>query len=380
MHKTMGAAPEPAMFDPADKDQERLPLTRAFVVAFAQAEEARARVVEQAKPAGDSGHSEESDESAPRADARQHADALATQLQVATRKLARDAMAWTGAAGEADIAAAQYAYVALLDELLLFSAWPGASAWETQPLEARIFGTRAAGERVPTAIEALLAQRDPAQRDLANVYLACLTLGFKGRLRGEAGALRHDQLRHALFAFAMQRDPEPERLGARLERTALTPGEVRPLGQMFPDRARLALLVGGGCAVLIAISELLWVYATAPVRPALDRFEAISLTAERPTHVDAATTSGVVLPPNGARGREGTVRPLAPFGGSAPPSPSTGERPAPQTPGTPTVSTTPTEALAQMPSAAVQRVVAVTVGTRDGDDANADTTQTGVRP
>jgi type IV/VI secretion system ImpK/VasF family protein len=229
-------------------------------------------------------------------DPKREADALATQLQAATRKLARDAMAWTGAAGEPDIAAAQYAYVALLDEFLLFSSWSGAGVWETYPLEARIFGTRAAGERIPAAIEALLAQRDPAQRDLAHVYLACLTLGFRGRLRGESGALRHDQLRHALFAFSLQRDPEPDRLGASLEHTALAPREARPLTQMFPDRSRFGLFVGGGFAALVAVSQLLWLFATAPVRPALDQFEAASPAAGRPAPVSPTSTSGMVLP------------------------------------------------------------------------------------
>jgi type IV/VI secretion system ImpK/VasF family protein len=275
------------MLDASDNSDERLPLLRAFVVAFAFAENARVRVVAQAASAANA--------QTP-ADPQREADALATQLQAATRKLARDAMAWTGAAGEADIAAAQYAYVALLDELLLFSAWTGASAWETYPLEARIFSTRAAGERIPAAIENLLAQRDPAQRDLANVYLACLTLGFRGRLRGEAGALRHDQLRHALFAFAMQRDPEPDRLGAPLERAALAPRETRPLTQMFPDRARLALFVGIGFAALLGLSQLLWLYATAPVRPSLTQFETVSMAQGRPASVSHTSTSGVVLP------------------------------------------------------------------------------------
>jgi len=275
------------MLDAGDNSDERLPLMRAFVVAFAFAENARTRVVAQAASAANP--------QTP-ADAQREADALATQLQSATRKLARDAMAWTGAAGEADVAAAQYAYVALLDELLLFSAWTGASAWETYPLEARIFSTRAAGERIPAAIESLLARRDPSQRDLANVYLACLTLGFRGRLRGEAGALRHDQLRHALFAFAMQRDPEPDRLGAPLERAALAPHETRPLTQMFPDRARLALFVGIGFAALLGVSQLLWLYATAPVRPSLTQFETVSMAAGRPANMGHTSTSGVVLP------------------------------------------------------------------------------------
>jgi type IV/VI secretion system ImpK/VasF family protein len=287
------------MLDASDTGDERLPLMRAFVVAFAFAENARLRAVAQAASAA----SATSVANAPGAanteapaDPQREADALATQLQSATRKLARDAMAWTGAAGEADIAAAQYAYVALLDELLLFSAWNGASAWETFPLEARIFGTRAAGERIPAAIETLLAQRDPSQRDLANVYLACLTLGFRGRLRGEAGALRHDQLRHALFAFAMQRDPEPGRLGAPLERAALATRETRPLTQMFPDRARLALVVGGGFAVLLGVSQLLWLYATAPVRPSLEQFETVSIAEGRPARLNHTSTTGVVMP------------------------------------------------------------------------------------
>ncbi|WP_165979422.1 DotU family type IV/VI secretion system protein [Paraburkholderia guartelaensis] len=359
------------MLDASDPSDERLPLMRAFVVAFAFAENARLRAVAQAANAASAASAASAE--AP-ADPQRDADALATQLQSATRKLARDAMAWTGAAGEADIAAAQYAYVALLDELLLFSAWNGASAWETYPLEARIFGTRAAGERIPAAIETLLAQRDPAQRDLANVYLACLTLGFRGRLRGEAGALRHDQLRHALFAFAMQRDPEPDRLGAPLERAALAPRETRPLTQMFPDRARLALFVGGGFAALLVVSQLLWLYATAPVRPSLEQFETVSLAQGRPAQASHTSTTGMVQP------RARTVRRMRP------PAPPVDVQAMPQTqdtPAAPPVSTTPPATLAL----AARRIVTVSAqNADDADDADdageegPDATPRGARP
>ncbi|WP_233809714.1 DotU family type IV/VI secretion system protein [Paraburkholderia sp. HP33-1] len=288
------------MLDAGDKSEERLPLMHAFVTAFAYAEQARGRYTMPTASETDA-HTDVQPAGKPAADPHSTADALATQLQAATRKLARDAMAWTGAAGEADIAAAQYAYVALLDERLLFTDWPGASAWETQPLEARIFGTRAAGERLPDAIETLLAQRDPAQRDLANVYLACLTLGFKGLLRGESGALRHDQLRHALFAFSVQRDPEPDRIGAPLELSALAPRETRPLTQTFPDRMRLGLLLGGGCAVMVGISHLLWLFATAPVRTALDQFEAVSLAGVRSVREGVVTVPRVQASPSHAQ-------------------------------------------------------------------------------
>jgi type IV/VI secretion system ImpK/VasF family protein len=337
---------EPKLAEVADSNIQRSPLSRAFVGAFMQAQIARARIATQfatAKLDPDeiaSFHSadegEEPDDALyaaadgamanPASGQSEHGvDTLASQLQAATRKLARDAMAWTGAAGEADIAAAQFAFAALLDELLVFSDWPGASAWEAQPLEARIFGTRSAGERVPDAIETLLAQRDPARRDLANVYLSCLELGFKGKLRGEAGAMRLDQLRHALFGFAMQRDPDPARIATPLDEAALPQRETRMLTQMFPDRARFALLVLGGCAALLGASHALWWYETVPVRPALAQFEAVSIDDAQSTGTRAsgAVAPGVAPPANG---NGGAMR------GTTVPVPSGADRPNPANP------------------------------------------------
>jgi type VI secretion system protein ImpK len=266
----------------SDERDERGPLTRAFVAAFEHATAARTAIERRLEEPFD-----------PAA----QADELAAQLAAAARRLAREAMAWTGAAGETDIAAAQYAFVVLLDELLLFSDWPGSAAWEARPLEVRVFGTHAGGERLPDAIEALLAQRDPSQRDLANVYLACLMLGFKGRLRGEAGSLRHDQLRHALFAFAMQRDAEPGRLAAPLERAGVAPGRAAALTQMFPDHARLALLLGIGVCVMLGLSHLAYSFATAPVRPSVTQFRSVALLdTSATTRVDRSSVSGVVMP------------------------------------------------------------------------------------
>lgn len=342
------------MSEAADSNIQRSPLSRAFVGAFMQAQTARSRIAAQfavakldvdeiaafdaANESADDGEDMHADAQADIANALPAsaqggdiADLLATQLQAVTRKLARDAMAWTGAAGEADIAAAQFAFVALLDELLVFSDWPGASAWEAQPLEARIFGTRSAGERVPDAIETLLAQRDPGRRDLANVYLACLELGFKGKLRGETGAMRLDQLRHSLFGFAMQRDPDPARIATPLDEVALPPREPRMLTQMFPDRARFVLLVLGGCAALLGASHAIWWYETAPVRVALAQFEGISVADAQAmdSRASGAVAPGVA-PPAGNNGNSGNsggaargtatpVSPVSPGGNPAQP-------------------------------------------------------------
>ena len=263
---------------------ERAPLTRAFVDAFRRAMETR-DVLNRASEAPQE----------VLAQTESVTDRVAAQLASVTRRLAREAMAWTGAAGETDIAAAQYAFVALLDELLLFSDWPGHAAWEAKPLEVRVFGTRSAGERLPDAMEALLVERDPSQRDLANVYLACLILGFRGRLRGQAGSLRHDQLRHALFAFAMQRDAEPAHLAEPLERVALMPRRTVSLTKMFPDNARFVALLGVGVFVLLGLSHLLWSLATAGVRPSVIQFQAIALADATPTPASNKSISGAVL-------------------------------------------------------------------------------------
>lgn len=103
-----------------------------------------------------------------------------------TRRLWRSAFASVGDAAGVQVKAMVYAFVALVDETLVFSAWPGQGAWQEKPLESHLYGSRQAGEYLPLAIKRLLDERAPASRDLANVYLQCLILGFRGRLRGRA--------------------------------------------------------------------------------------------------------------------------------------------------------------------------------------------------
>lgn len=98
-----------------------------------------------------------------------------------TRRLWRSAFASVGDAAGVQVKAMVYAFVALVDETLVFSAWPGQGAWQEKPLESHLYGSRQAGEYLPLAIKRLLDERAPASRDLANVYLQCLILGFRGR-------------------------------------------------------------------------------------------------------------------------------------------------------------------------------------------------------
>ncbi len=77
---------------------------------------------------------------------------------------------------------AYYAMAALADDILEFEV--GGGGWLGHLLEARLFGSRAAGDRLLDMIAALdSAPRTRANGDLAMVYLTVLALGFRGRLR-----------------------------------------------------------------------------------------------------------------------------------------------------------------------------------------------------
>lgn len=76
---------------------------------------------------------------------------------------------------------AQYLMVALADEMLLHGeGWSGREQWMDNLLELSLFGTRVAGEKLFQNLDSLLAMRTP-DPDLMAVYLAVLSLGFRGR-------------------------------------------------------------------------------------------------------------------------------------------------------------------------------------------------------
>lgn len=175
-----------------------------------------------------------------------------------TRRLWRSAFASVGESSSQQVKAMVYAFVALLDETLLFTPWAGQGAWQDKPLESRLYGSRNAGERLPVAIKKLVDERAPASRDLANVYLQCLILGFHGRLRGQRGQAIHEKWRHALFALAWQRDPSYDDVGATLELPTTVAPQRLPTRRSLPDGFRLGLAIMLGVLLLSAIGHMFW--------------------------------------------------------------------------------------------------------------------------
>jgi type VI secretion system protein ImpK len=96
-----------------------------------------------------------------------------------------------------------YIMAALADETLLYlEAWDGQELWDRTLLEERIYGTRAAGERLYDEIDLVLSRRSGEHDEVAVGLLLALTLGFRGR--------------HRLFANAADIEAEADRLRGRL--------------------------------------------------------------------------------------------------------------------------------------------------------------------
>ena len=68
--------------------------------------------------------------------------------------------------------------------MLLNTAWIGRDSWTSRLLEAALFRTSVAGDRIFERIEEVLSTREPSRRDIARLYLFALALGFQGRYRG----------------------------------------------------------------------------------------------------------------------------------------------------------------------------------------------------
>lgn len=165
---------------------------------------------------------------------------------------------------------ARYLKAALADEVLLRQDWPGREIWSQHLLEASMFRSSVAGEKVFDDIKQLLRAREPAQRTLAQLYLFTLALGFKGQYRGQNAQDLLAGLRRELFQFVFQRQAD---LAGR-DRVLSPQPYSNTLSHIAPRRmaplSRWKLIFIGSVIGLLAISELLWLWPTWQLRQTLN--------------------------------------------------------------------------------------------------------------
>lgn len=119
-------------------------------------------------------------ESSPDGIADSTSKSLATMLELQAAEAT-----WMGGEAAERYPEAQYAMVALADDLLLHMEWEGKYGWPRHSLEPKLYKTRAADVELFRRIDKLLKELpdSASARDLARVYLFVLAAGFKGKYR-----------------------------------------------------------------------------------------------------------------------------------------------------------------------------------------------------
>ena len=85
-----------------------------------------------------------------------------------------------------DIVDAQYAIVALIDEVLArIHGWPGQPEWRTRPLQLIRFNENTAGENFYRRLSMLEGQ--PHRAHVMQIYFLCMAVGFQGRYAVSGG-------------------------------------------------------------------------------------------------------------------------------------------------------------------------------------------------
>jgi type VI secretion system protein ImpK len=172
---------------------------------------------------------------------------------------AADAGREGGDFGSRTYAEAQYVMAGLADEIFLQLDWEGREAWSDNLLETQLFGTHLAGEVLFDRLEKILRERDDLYRDLAQVYLLALSLGFKGKYSGKPEAAKQlKEYRTKLLAFVSRGRgsilKDDRHLFPQSYTHTLTPTEGRKLPYLSRWGALLALV----CGLYLVAQHLVW--------------------------------------------------------------------------------------------------------------------------
>ncbi|MGE4242608.1 DotU family type IV/VI secretion system protein, partial [Ramlibacter sp.] len=176
---------------------------------------------------------------------------------------------------------------ALADELLLSTDWAGRDHWHHVLLEANLFRTSHAGDKVFQEIEQILTARESTQRNLARLYLYALSLGFQGRYRGSGNLDPLQEFRRELYQFIYQRAPDMQSSREKsLSERAYASTLSSMSGRRLPSLSRWWVAMALVLLAIFAASQVLWMWQSWPVRRALDTTTA---AIEKPAGEGAAT-------------------------------------------------------------------------------------------
>ncbi|WP_032112458.1 DotU family type IV/VI secretion system protein [Candidatus Paracaedibacter symbiosus] len=154
---------------------------------------------------------------------------------------------------------ALYVMVSLVDEVFLSFTWPGQKRWENNLIEAQVFHTQVAGEQLYKKLDSLIEANDAVRNDLAMIYLMALSLGFRGRYRGENDAGKIVWYRQQLYAMVNRHGvtlyhPGRERLIPALYEYNVTAASSKGL----PDLRTWFMAFGVILFVFLFVASMVW--------------------------------------------------------------------------------------------------------------------------
>ncbi len=202
------------------------------------------------------------------AEAKPAAEALSRQLCQMIELQTLEARRIGGKAGiEAEVQG-RFLKAALADEVLLNTEWAGRTYWRHVLIEATLFKSSYAGERVFADLDQLLREREASRRNLGRLYLYLLALGFQGRYRG----IKQDKIadyRRELFQFVYLRPADLQGRDRTLSEQAYASTLSHLKAGRLPRFNRMGLVALLALLILLGLSELLWLWQSWPVRTAL---------------------------------------------------------------------------------------------------------------
>jgi type VI secretion system protein ImpK len=204
------------------------------------------------------------------AEAESVARALSKQLAQLIELQSLETRRLGGRVAGVDEGQARFLKAALADELMLHLDWAGRSAWRHFLLEATLFRTSLAGDRVFDEIDRILSAREASDRRIAQLYLHVLSLGFKGRHRDARGEELIAECRNELFQFVYQRAPGLQGQDRVLSSQAYASTLSHLAATRVRRLSRWSILLALALVTLLGISELLWLWQSWPVRRLLD--------------------------------------------------------------------------------------------------------------
>ncbi|WP_235548626.1 DotU family type IV/VI secretion system protein [Noviherbaspirillum sp. Root189] len=203
------------------------------------------------------------------ADAKSAAESLSSQLCQLIELQTLEARRIGGKAGiEAEVQG-RFLKAALADEVLLNTDWAGRAYWRHVLIEATLFKSSFAGERVFDDLDQLLREREAARRNVGRLYLYLLSLGFQGRYRGDAGQSKIAEYRRELFQFIYMRPADMQGRDRTLSEQPYASTLSHIAARRLPRINRSGVIVLLALLFLLGLSELLWLWQSWPVREAL---------------------------------------------------------------------------------------------------------------